>query len=172
MNETTASPELWTIGHGAIETAHLFELLALHSIQVLVDVRSTPYSKFVPQANREILEAAAKARNVSYVFMGDALGGKPPSEALTDRSGHSDYARISQAEPFVKGLDRLLEQASRQRVCILCSEEDPGRCHRANLVAASLVERGCQVFHIRHDGRAESHAEMELRKTGGQLTLF
>ncbi len=165
-------PNVWTIGHGSAETAQLFLLLARHSIQALVDVRSTPYSKYVPQANREILEAAARARNVSYSFMGDSLGGKPASGDLTDRDGHPDYVRMSQADSFLKGLDRLIERASQHRVCIMCSEEDPARCHRANLVAASLVERGCRVFHIRHDGTAESHAEMELRKTGGQLLLF
>jgi len=51
----------WTIGHSAAELDELFRLLAAQGIQVLVDVRSSPYSQHAPQANRELLEAVATA---------------------------------------------------------------------------------------------------------------
>jgi uncharacterized protein (DUF488 family) len=37
----------------------------------------------------------------------------------------------------------------------MCSEEDPKKCHRHNLIAQTLMERGVTVWHIRGDGRLE-----------------
>lgn len=172
MEKTGNSATLWTIGHSSADTAKLFDLLRRHHIEVLVDVRASPYSSYVPHSNREVLEAAAAAAGLSYVFMGDSLGGKPKDSNLCDSNGKPDYARIAGASEYVKGIDRLVELAHTRRVCIMCSEEDPARCHRGSLIAPTLGRRGLCVVHVRHGDPDESQEAMELRKTGGQLTLF
>jgi uncharacterized protein (DUF488 family) len=45
--------------------------------------------------------------------------------------------------------------ALHQRTVLLCSEEDPRRCHRHHLVARSLIDVGVRVLHIRHSGELE-----------------
>ena len=52
-----AMPVLLTIGHSNHAVEGLIALLQQHSVQVLVDVRSQPYSRFAHQFNRELLEA-------------------------------------------------------------------------------------------------------------------
>ncbi len=52
---------IWTIGHSSAELEELFRLLAAQGIDVLADVRSSPYSQYAPQANREILAAACRS---------------------------------------------------------------------------------------------------------------
>jgi uncharacterized protein (DUF488 family) len=39
---------------------------------------------------------------------------------------------------------------------MMCSEEDPRRCHRHRLIEPSLRERGAAVRHIRGDGTLET----------------
>ena len=46
---------LYTIGHSTHDWEHFVQLLQLHKIEVLGDVRSMPYSRFTPQYNRESL---------------------------------------------------------------------------------------------------------------------
>lgn len=47
---------LYTIGHSTHTTEKFIELLIMHSINTVCDVRSSPYSKFNPQFNSELLK--------------------------------------------------------------------------------------------------------------------
>ena len=69
------SPSIHTIGYGARTLDELLAALQAQRIEYLLDVRTSPYSKFKPEFGREALEAALKARGIRYVFMGDTLGG-------------------------------------------------------------------------------------------------
>ena len=168
----SAGPTLWTIGHSALESEEFFRLLAAQRIDVLIDVRSQPFSRFAPQANRDVLEHATKAHGIRYEYRGVDLGGRPADPAMLLKSGKPDYARMGDAAGYRRSLDELKVLSRAQRVCILCSEEDPGRCHRGLLVSETLARAGCAVLHIRHDGAVERHDEMKSRITGGQLSLF
>ena len=45
--------------------------------------------------------------------------------------------------------------AAQAPTAVMCSEEDPLRCHRHHLIARSLLERGVAVGHIRKQGTVE-----------------
>ena len=73
------------------------------------------------------------------------------------------------------GLDRLLADGARARVCLMCAEREPLDCHRCLLVARALAERGLTIGHILHDGTVEPHAATEQRLlalTGAGDDLF
>ena len=163
---------IWTSGHSAAEPAELVRLLRAQGIQVLVDVRSVPYSRFAPQANREVLESVVTSVGLRYLYRGDELGGRPHGEDEETAVGKPDYGKIESTEAYQRGIADLLRLGPESRVCVLCSEEDPAHCHRALLIAETLVRRACVVLHIRHDGSVEPHAAMVLRRDKGQLSLF
>jgi uncharacterized protein (DUF488 family) len=57
---------------------------------------------------------------------------------------------------------------------VMCSEEDPRRCHRHHLLEPSLRELGVAVLHIRRDGSLETINPAETAQTTesiGQLAL-
>lgn len=162
----------WTIGHSAAELDDLFRLLTAQGVQVLADVRSSPYSQHAPQSNRELLEPAARRHGLQHVFLGAELGGRPDDPALFLPSGKPDYDKMERTQAYQRGVAALEQLARQQRVCIMCSEEDPARCHRGLLVSETLVRAGHEVLHLRHDGAVETHAAMVKRRTGGQLALF
>jgi hypothetical protein len=100
---------------------------------------------------------------MSYLFLGDRLGGRPDDPALYDAEGRVDYERVRATAAFRAGLDSLLREAGCCPVAMLCSEADPLDCHRGLMIAPALVERGVAPLHIHRDGRFETIAVLEQR---------
>jgi uncharacterized protein (DUF488 family) len=175
-----ASPEpattIWTIGHSNHSLERLLNLLIRHGIDVVVDVRSSPYSRYASQFNREAICPALAQRDVRYLFLGDLLGGRVEDPQFCDEAGHVLYNRLADSPGFRQGIERLLATIGQSRLAILCGEEDPTHCHRRLLVGRVLQTRGVHVVHLRGDGRAQTEAEVaaeeKFRKTKGQLSLF
>ena len=178
MHHTVAGPAdiLWTIGHSNHPAETLFARLAQHGIEVVADVRSSPYSRYASQFNRETLAPALQHRAIQYVFLGDLLGGRVEDRSFYDDEGHVFYGQVAQSPGFLRGIERLLALAAEFHVAILCGEEDPTDCHRRLLVGRVLGERGLRIVHLRGDGRAQSESELaaeeNFRKTKGQRSLF
>ena len=148
-----------------------------HGIEVLVDVRSSPYSRYASQFNREAIRPALQERAIQYLFLGDLLGGRAEDQRFYDDEGHVLYGRVAQSPGFCQGIERLLAGIGRFRVAILCGEEDPTDCHRRLLVGRVLQERGVRVdAHPRRrphpDRGSQLAAEEQFRKTKGQRNLF
>src|SRR5437870_4228181 len=119
------NPTFFTVGHSNHSLHDFLALLASHAIEVLVDTRSHPYSKYVTHFNREELAAALKQAGVKYLYLGRELGGRPDEEEYFDAEGHVLYYRVAKSRLFLEGIERL-EAGSRQyRVALMCSEEDP-----------------------------------------------
>lgn len=150
--------QVFTIGHSNHSIERLVELLALHKITAVADVRSHPYSRFNPQFNRETLCASLKAVGISYVFLGRELGAR-----TGDRScylhGKVQFDRLASSELFQQGLARVAQGATRNRIALLCAEKDPLTCHRGILISRHLATQGIDVQHILADGRLEHHDE-------------
>ena len=168
---------VYTIGHSTQPAAGLVEALRRHGIEAVVDVRSVPFSQHTPQFNRPALEATLAAAGVRYAFAGEFLGGRP-SDPGCYRSGRVpdgdanflelvDYEEVARRPWFRRGLERLVEIAGGERAAVMCSEEDPLRCHRHHLIAQALLARGVAVAHLRKGGAVEP-AAIALK----QLTLL
>jgi uncharacterized protein (DUF488 family) len=57
---------------------------------------------------------------------------------------------------------------------LLCSEEDPSKCHRHLLIGRVLRDRGVAVSHIRGDGCIQTEADLDSQETdtSPQTALF
>ncbi len=177
MGEITAatSRRLFSIGHSNHPLEVLLGLLKLHAIDVLVDVRSQPYSRYASQFDAEALQRAITEAGLRYIFLGRELGGRPQGAEFYDAEGHVLYARVAESPLFLQGIQRLEKGSEAFRIAMMCSEEDPACCHRHLLIARVLARRGVPVYHIRGNGQVQE--EEELRKEGapldgGQLKLF
>lgn len=159
MSANTHQP-VFTIGHSNLEFIKFLALLKQHGIQAVADVRSSPYSQYNPQFNREPLQRVLQEHNISYVFLGDELGARRAEREcyVNDRA---DYALIAHTPAFNRGINRVIQGAARMRIALMCSEKNPLDCHRCILVSPHLRERGLQVFHILADGTIESHEQTE-----------
>lgn len=173
--------KILTVGHSNLPVEQFVELLQANGVDVLVDVRSTPYSRYNPQFNRESLARSLAAAGVEYAFAGEYLGGRPKdptcykSGALPDEGGdylkQVDYQEVMERPWYRKGIARLVEMAQEQRLAIMCSEEDPLKCHRHHLLSRTLLQEGVTVLHIRSDGRVQDASELE-KEEPVQLSFF
>jgi uncharacterized protein (DUF488 family) len=152
---------LFSIGHSNHPIEHFLGLLKQHGIEVLVDVRSQPFSKYATQFNVEAIRESLRQADIKYLFLGKELGGRPDGTEFYDDEGHVNYARVAQADFFLKGLERLEKGAEQFRVAMMCSEEDPACCHRFLLTTRVLEKRGVEVQHIRGDGAVNATNEIE-----------
>lgn len=130
-------------------------LLQKNSILRVADVRSSPYSRYVPHFSAAPLRVALEEAGIAYVSLPE-LGGKPSDPALRHTDGSPDYDRMQEAESFRQGIDRLLDIGVETPTAMLCAEADPMACHRERLIAPVLRKRGITVLHILPDGALAS----------------
>jgi uncharacterized protein (DUF488 family) len=154
--------DLFSIGHSNIAAERFLALLRDVGVDTIADVRSTPFSRRFPWFSGKTLAATLTQHGMTYLAYGDALGGRPRDAALY-RDGVADYEAMARQPDFQTGLDRLLADARRSRVCLMCAEREPLDCHRCLLVARALAERGLTIGHILHNGTVEPHAATEQR---------
>jgi uncharacterized protein (DUF488 family) len=166
------APTLHTIGYGARSLDELVAALKAHRIEYLLDVRSSPYSKFKPEFTKEALEAVLKTHGIRYVFVGDTLGGQPRDpDCYTD--GKVNYEKVRQQPFFQAGLERLRKAHEQHlRAALMCSEGRPEQCHRSKLIGESLHALGIPICHLDEDNQPRSQTQIIDRLTGGQLSLF
>ncbi|MDI1285357.1 MAG: DUF488 domain-containing protein [Reyranella sp.] len=142
-----------TIGHSNHPIERFVDLLKAAGVEVLVDVRSTPWSRRFPQFGKDRLATALAGAGIDYRHEGAALGGKP-------QSGGS-YDDLAACPDFTQALDRLAAGAAGATLCLMCAEKEPLDCHRTVLVSRRLAERGVAVEHLLADGSTRPHAEIE-----------
>jgi uncharacterized protein (DUF488 family) len=131
---------IYTLGTSNRTLEEFVGLLRSHGIEMVVDVRSFPTSKFPPY-KREALNQALAEKGLGYYFLGKELGGY--------RKG--GYEAYTQTVHYLAGMELLERMASRCRSAVVCAEKLPWRCHR-RFIGRSLQERGWKVLHlIDHD---------------------
>lgn len=150
--------EVYTVGHSTHPIERFIELLLRNQIQVVADVRSSPFSKFNPQFNRNELQESLRQAGIRYVFLGKELGARSddPTCYVADKV---QYDRLAKTALFQSGLDRVIEGASKFRVALMCAEKDPLDCHRTILVARELIKKGLAIIHVLDSGAREPHEE-------------
>ena len=159
---------VYTVGHSTLPLADFVGVLARNEITVLADVRSSPYSRFNPQFNREPLQDELRARGVRYVFLGKELGARSDDPSCY-ASGQVQFDRLARTKLFESGIERIRTGASDYRIALMCAEREPLECHRTILVARELEKCGVEIRHILSSGQVESHEDAlnRLIKTHG-----
>lgn len=144
--------KIFTIGHSTRAIEEFIELLRMHEITQLVDIRTIPKSRRNPQHGQDQLEPSLQQAGISYVYL-KALGGlrSKAKESVNDaweNASFRNYADYMQTDAFVEGIDELIALAEERVTAIMCAEAVPWRCHR-RLVSDALLVRGvdsCEII--------------------------
>ena len=134
-------------------------MLKRRGIAQVIDVRSTPYSRHVPQFNRNNIRVTLERNGTGYTYMGDALGGRPQDDRLYDRDGRANYELMAQEKTFQDRVRQVERMAEDSHIALMCTEADQLRCHRTLLVSQELASRGMNIIHLMRDDQQESHEE-------------
>ncbi len=171
-----AGADISTIGHSTRSLEEMIEALKSHGVTLLVDIRSVPRSRHVPQSNQEVLAEALPAAGIEYLHM-RALGGwrkgsRPDSPNAGWRSpGFRAYADYMLTEEFEAALAELLALARQRPAAIMCAEATPYRCHRS-LVSDALTAKGLRVRHIVAPGKSEAHRLTSFARLEGERVTY
>jgi uncharacterized protein (DUF488 family) len=159
---------VFSLGHSSHSWDNFRALVEQSDLGCVIDVRSAPTSRWVHFRKQE-LRLRLNQIGISYLHLGDQLGGHPKDEAAS-------YDAMARSAAFAEGVAQVLEIATRCRPALLCSEHDPLQCHRFLLIARHLAEQHeVQIEHILRDGRVEPHKHTEdrlLALHGGTHDLF
>ena len=78
---------VFTIGHSNHSLEVFLALLRMNGVEEVVDVRSSPHSRYKPHFNRKILAKALDEFGIAYIFLGGELGGRPVDRSCYDATG-------------------------------------------------------------------------------------
>ncbi len=155
--------QLFTIGHTNHNITTFIEFLQNHNVTALADVRSRPYTRYLPDYCQAQLKNHLESNKIRYVFLGQELGARPEDQSCYV-DGKAIYEKIAATDLFTDGIRRILKGIkSRHRIALMCAEKDPMTCHRAILICPQLKEYDLDIQHIKPDGTLEPHAELEDR---------
>lgn len=145
-------PTLYTIGHSNHTLSEFLEILHAHKITRIVDVRTIPRSRHAPWFNENELKKALRQKKIAYIHMKQLGGLRKTSKESINQGWHNpsfrgfaDYMQTPEFFAGLKALNKLIKRNT--RVCIMCAEAVPWRCHRS-LIADAEVVRHFKVWEI------------------------
>ena len=171
MKEST----IYSIGHGNKTVEEFIEELKSFDIEYLLDIRSSPYSKWSTQFNKAMIRHSLEESGIRYVYSGDTLGGLPSDRSCYDSEGKIVYDLIKKKDFFKAGLDRLIVANNKGiRLAIMCSESKPEECHRTKLIGQELLKHNISLKHIISLGKTKSQEVVmyEITKGNNPVDLF
>ncbi len=147
---------VYSLGTSIRSGDEFVRLLRCYGVELVVDVRRFPVSRFEHFNQQELARLLAE-KGIGYLYLGDKLGGYR-------RGG---YPAFVNSEEFNKGMEMLEIAASEKVSAIVCAERLPWRCHR-RFIAAELEKKGWEVKHIINENRVWSPKgySATIRETG------
>jgi uncharacterized protein (DUF488 family) len=166
---------IYTIGHSTRSAEAFVDLLRVHEIRQIADVRTVPRSRRHPHFSREALDALLKSNGITYLHIPE-LGGlrKPRPDSVNtawQEPGFRGYADHMQTPTFHAGMEALLLFAERGRTSLMCAEAVWWQCHR-RLLSDALVARGVTVGHILSPAAPKPHELNEFAKVAGATVTY
>jgi uncharacterized protein (DUF488 family) len=173
--ESTSEPRVWTIGHSNRPLEVFLNLLQVHGVTCVVDVRTIPRSRHNPQFNSESLPRSLKRAGIAYAHL-PGLGGLRRASKTSPNTGWRNssfrgFADYMQSPEFENALGQLLDLTRHSRPALMCAEAVPWRCHRS-LIADALLARGIQAHHIMSPTSARPHTLTPFAKVRGTRVTY
>ena len=162
--ENTAKT-VYTIGYSGFSRDEFAATLKKYNISLVVDVRSTPFSSYFQDYNKDKLEAFLKTQGIYYRNYAKEFGARQSEKKYynkDDKGYYLDFEKFSKSEPFLDGVSKLCNSMEQNYIfTLMCAEKDPICCHRTILVARAFYEKGYEVVHLLPDGKTITQDEIE-----------
>lgn len=161
---------VFAVGYSTHALGEFIGILQAHSVTMLVDIRTIPRSRHMPEYNKEHLKEALAKKGIGYLHMKDLGGLRKPNKDSINRGWRNasfrGFADYMQTKEFGRALKILIAFGSKNSVAIMCAEGNPFRCHRS-LIADALLVRHIKVLHIVSKGSAREHRLTPFAKIEG-----
>jgi len=150
-------------------------MLQAHGVDLLIDVRTIPKSRYNPQFSIENLPNSLSKSQISYLHMPKLGGLRHPRKDSTNTGWRNlsfrGYADYMETPEFEKHLLQLIDLENGHRPAIMCAEAVPWRCHRS-LISDALLAHGVPVSHIMSTTRADPHKMTSFAQVRGNSVVY
>jgi uncharacterized protein (DUF488 family) len=130
ITDTSSKRTIYSIGHSNVSVAVFAERLWAYKIDRVIDVRTKPYSRWCPWANKDQLAYALAELDINYDWRGSNLGG------------------LGVNMNYEQTIQWVFDRAEYENIVLLCSEGDYRKCHRFSMLTPSLEALGAELVHI------------------------
>ncbi len=156
---------LYTIGYSGFKIKDLIQTLKDRQINAVIDVRSQPFCSWNPDYNKENLARHLKEAKIHYRNYIAEFGARQTDPKYLSPDGYVDFEKFTSLSPdFASGVQKLVtSMAQGYCFCLLCSEKEPSKCHRAIMVARVFFDAGYEVEHLLPQGDSVSQSMLEYR---------
>lgn len=155
---------IYTIGYTGFSAYEFINVLRDREINVVIDVRSTPYSERYPDYNKENLERVLKSNQIYYRNYIKEFGARQDNRNFYSSEGYLDFEVFSKSEQFLSGVEKIENSVAKgYKIVLLCAEKKPIQCHRTILVARAFHKLGYKVIHLLPDNATVTHKEIEIQ---------
>lgn len=153
---------IYTIGYSGFSIDSFIEMLKKHNIRLLIDVRSSPFSSFYSDYNKESLENLLRKNGIYYRNYASEFGARQNDKTLYHQDGYLDFDLFCESESFKSGISKLINSLEQgYSFALMCAEKDPIRCHRTIMVSRRFFEKGFNVMHLLPNGASKSQQQIE-----------
>ena len=153
--------KLYTIGYSGFKIDNFINTLKEHNINIVIDVRSVPYSQYNVDYNKEYLEKILQYNNIYYRNYATEFGARQENKIYYP-NGYLDFELFAKSKQFQTGIQKLEKTMQKNyKFILMCSEKDPIRCHRTILVSRAFYNLGYQVIHLLTDKKELTQADIE-----------
>jgi len=170
--------EIFTIGYADLEIDDFIKILKEHHINSLIDVRSTPFSKFHPEYNKPVFSKILEVNKIIYRNYKKEFGARQEN-SIYYPNGYLDFSMFTKSQVFIEGMEKIIKAIPLgYKFVLMCSEKDPVTCHRNIMVAKAFYDKGVSINNILSDGSIITQSDVENRLIDiyypdrDQLTFF
>lgn len=144
---TALAMVIFTIGYERSSLADFAETLVSAGVDVLVDVRAQPHSRRLEFAFKHLGPGLAGygIRYESWPVLGTPEAGRVAAKRGDLEGFHRIFEAHLGTDEVRAALDRLVALSRDERVCLMCYEREPERCHRLLIGERLKVEVGVEV---------------------------
>ncbi|MBQ7609347.1 MAG: DUF488 domain-containing protein [Desulfovibrionaceae bacterium] len=147
--------KLFTIGYSGFDIQTFVDTINDCNINVIMDVRSSPYSSHFPEYNADNLKNLVSNKKnwkqgiAYYVPMKESFGARQTNPAYFSKEKFLDFEKFQKSKQFLAGCTQVLNGLSQgYNIVLLCAEREPSHCHRAVLITRWFDVHGYAVTHI------------------------
>jgi uncharacterized protein (DUF488 family) len=174
MNKT-----VYTIGYTGFTTEKFLATLKHYNINVVIDVRSSPYSERYADYNKDNIEKLLKENGIYYRNYVTEFGARQDNNTFYADDGILDFELFARSKQFQAGVTKIQNSLEKgYSVVLLCAEKNPIQCHRTILVARAFHNLGYTVLHLLPEQKTLTHDQIELELLNkyfpnrGQISFF
>lgn len=169
---------LYTIGYTGFSLSDFLNALKSRNINVVIDVRSSPFSERYKDYNKSNLEQILPQNEIYYRNYAREFGARQANPQFSP-NGYLDFEIFASSPQFSEGISKIRNSLEKgYQITLLCAEKEPINCHRTILVARAFSRLGYEIRHIIPNQREKTQQDIEAQlltmyyPLGNQLDFF